>query len=97
MMNKQISKKSGRECKNDGKVRGRGKGRRYVAYVYTKPVENGIQVVSASLWAGQQDFCSLEGMSGEVYANKEEIRDAVEELAETKNVSIDFLPVIDFN
>jgi hypothetical protein len=90
MMNRQVSsKKSGLE--SDGKV---GK---YVAHVYTKPIKNGIQVVYASLWLGEQDFCSLEGMAGEVYANKEEIRDAVKELANTEKVRIDFLPDIDFN
>jgi hypothetical protein len=73
---------------DDGQV-GR---QRYVAYIYTKKVENGEKVGSASLWLGGQDFRSLEGMVDEVYANKEEIRDAVEELANTKSVRIEFFP-----
>jgi hypothetical protein len=89
-MNEQVSSQK-RSRESDGKVR------RYVAHVYTKAVENGIQVVYASLWLGSQDFRSLEGMADEVYANEREIRDAVEELADTKNVSIEFLPAIDFN
>jgi hypothetical protein len=73
---------------SDGQV-GR---QRYVAYIYTRKVENGLKVGSASLWKGSQDFPTLVGMGGEVYRDKEEIRDAVRELVNTNKVRIKFLP-----
>jgi hypothetical protein len=88
-MNTQVSlSKNGRE--NDGKVR-------YTAHVYTQAVEGGLKVVYASLWAGQHDFSTLEGMIDEVYSDIAEIFDAVEELAETKSVITELFPAIDFN
>jgi hypothetical protein len=89
-MNTQVSlSKNGRE--SDGKVG------RYTAHVYTQAVEGGLKVVYASLWAGQHDFCSLEGMADEVYSDISEIFYAVRELADTENVDIELFPAIDFN
>jgi hypothetical protein len=64
----------------------------YTAFIYFRKIPDGLKVGCASLWKGSQDFPTLAGMGGEVYANKEEIRDAVRELANTNKVRIKFLP-----